>query len=142
MTGVKRDDPLGFRRIKAIANGEKLTHNDDSGDVDIGRLFEARIVGIVTKEGSNEQKKFKTEPDKNIAYIYKIRILEKSDESTIGNEFIPNPLDPRQMSYLISNRSSDTSFEEIKTQSSTYTQKAFLSKKATLLKFQKLMIQL
>lgn len=111
MTGVKRDEPLGFRRIKAIASGEKISHNDDSGDVDIGRLFEARIVGIVKKEGSNEQKQFKTK-DNETAYIYKIRILEKSDESTIGNEFLPNPLEPRQMSYLTQN--SDKSFEELK----------------------------
>ncbi len=111
MTGIKRDEPLGFRRVKAIASGEKISHTDDSGDVDIGRLFESRIVGIVRDEKTKEQKKFIT-IDGDVAYMYKIRILEKSDEATVGNEFLPNPLEPRQMSYLMVN--ANKSFEELK----------------------------
>jgi len=102
MTGVKKDLPTGFRRIKAIAAGEKISHADDSGDIDIGRLFEAKIVGFVKKPGTNEPLTYLAKENKQ-AYIYKIRILEKSDESTFGNEFLPDPLNEVQMTSLMEN---------------------------------------
>jgi hypothetical protein len=111
MTGIKSNQPKGFRRIKALANGEKLVRTDDSGDVDIGRLFEARIVGFVKDSEGKKQKEYKSK-EGDLAYIYKIRILEKSDETTIGNEFLPNPLDFAQMTAL--QKGSNMSIEELK----------------------------
>ncbi len=89
MSGVKNNLPLGWRRIRALAAGDNITDGDNSGDVDIGRPFEAVILDFV-KDEKGTPVAFKTDSNFD-SYIYKIRIEEKSDESATGNEMFVDP---------------------------------------------------
>ena len=102
MTGVKNKKPLGFRRIRALAAGEVIDNNDNSGDVDIGRTFEAVVLDYVKDCKTNEPVKFKTDSGFP-CYIYKIRIEEKSDETRTGNEFFIDPSRAEELSEVIGN---------------------------------------
>jgi hypothetical protein len=89
MTGVKNNSPLGWRKIRAFAAGDDVSGGDNSGDVDIGRTFEAVILDYVKDENGNPLA-FGTN-SKYPCYLYKIRIEEKSDESATGNEMFVDP---------------------------------------------------
>jgi len=100
MTGVKNKKPLGFRRIRALAAGEVIDNSDNSGDVDIGRTFEAVVLDYVKDCETNEPVEFKTDSGFP-SYIYKIRIEEKSDETRTGNEFFIDPSRVEELSEVI-----------------------------------------
>ena len=100
MSGVKKNLPLGWRRIRAIAAGEQISDGDNSGDVDIGRTFEAVVLDFV-RDKENKPRLFKTEGDKFSSYLYKIRIEEKSDESSTGNELFADPSKFENLSDVI-----------------------------------------
>ena len=89
MSGVKNNLPLGWRRIRALAAGDNITDGDNSGDVDIGRAFEAVVLDFV-KDEKGDPVVYQTDGGLD-SYIYKIRIEEKSDESATGNEMFVDP---------------------------------------------------
>lgn len=89
MSGVKNKLPLGWRRVRALASGDNISAGDNSGDVDIGRTFDAVVVDYVKDELGNPVI-FPTDSGFD-SYIYKVRIEEKSDETATGNEMFIDP---------------------------------------------------
>jgi hypothetical protein len=106
MSGVKNKLPLGWRRIRALASGDNISDGDNSGDVDIGRPFEAVILDFV-KDEKGTPVAFKTDSNFD-SYIYKIRIEEKSDESATGNEMFVDPSAFSNLSDVVGDFFEDT----------------------------------
>tara|TARA_R110000824_G_scaffold5999_1_gene27546 strand:- start:3988 stop:5028 length:1041 start_codon:yes stop_codon:yes gene_type:complete len=104
--GVKNNLPLGWRKIRAIAAGEDVTKGDDSGDVDIGRPFEAVILDFV-KDKDSKPVVFFTDAGFE-AYVCKIRIEEKSDASATGNKLFIDPSTFSDLSDVVGNFFEDT----------------------------------
>ena len=92
------DKSKGWKRALCLANGEELNDSDNSGDVELGRIFEAEILDFV--KGPDGSPKLYMTKNKRLSILYKIRILEKSNKSATGNELFTNPALSSNMSDL------------------------------------------
>ena len=83
------DKSKGWKRALCLANGEDLNQGDTAGDVDVGSIYEAEILDYV-KDAKSNPVSYKTSDGRD-SYLFKIRIVEKSDKSSSANKLLIHP---------------------------------------------------